>query len=265
MPGFTLYASFPRLTKSWGWVQRHVGGVGTRILADHAELALPTGDLLCCGTSARARRVAIKTYFEVAYLGQYLRHHRPRPGDVIFDLGAHLGCAMLPWARLVGDTGHVYSCEPEPENAAYLRQTVATNGLRNVTVVDRAIGATEGIIQMSLAPTSRGHSGAFELGGGTVEVAASTVDRLVAELDLERVDLIKMDVEGMEADVLRGAAETLRRCRPPVLMAAYHRLDDAVELPRLLREIVPDYQFTADHPAWTEFDIYAWCEALPGR
>ena len=260
LPGLVTLFHLPPPLRDLPFVQRWVGGIGTRLIAGRAELTLPNGDILCCGPTRRERHVALKTYLHVGYLGQYLRRHVPQPGDVVLDLGANLGCFMLPVARLVGETGHVYCVECVPNNAADLRRTVAANQLDNVTVIEQAAGATQGTTRMSLHQKSSQHSAFYDSGGETAEVSTTTVDDLVAAQGLTRVDFIKIDVEGMEADVLRGAARTLRQHRPYVCMAGYHRPEDATELPRVLCEIEPAYHCEGDYPAWAEFDFHAWCE-----
>jgi len=258
LPGWAAYFALPPLARRWAWVQQAVAGVRTRLTADGAEMTLPNGDILCCGGSCRDRHLALKTYFYVGYLGQYTRRRALQAGEVVLDLGANLGCFMLPAARVVAPTGRVYCIEPVPENLGHLRRTVAANGLNNVTVIPQAVGAERGVTRLNLCPRSGGHSALFDYGGDTVDVPTTTVDDLVAELGLGRVDFVKMDVEGMETEVLRGAARTLRAHRPHLCMAGYHRPGDVTELPGLLREIEPSYECESDHPAWAELDIHAW-------
>lgn len=260
LPGLTNFWTLPRPLRHWPLLQRVVGGIETRLVDGHAELTLPTGDILCCGPSRRDRHIALKTYFYVGYLGQYVRRFAPEPGAVVLDLGANLGCFALPVARRVGPTGRVICVEPVPDNATHLRQAIAGNGLTNITVVEAAVGATEGTQRISLSRTSQGHSGVIDRGAEAVVVPLTTVDQLVASLGLPRVDFIKMDVEGMEADVLRGAVATLRQHRPRVVMSGYHRPEDAEVLPRVLHEVAPEYHCEGDEAPWSEFDFHAWCD-----
>ena len=75
-----------------------------------------------------------------------------------------------------------------------------------------------------------------------MEVPATTVDVTVQELGLERVDFVKMDIEGSEGLALRGAADTLGRFRPEMALCIYHRYDDAEVLPEVVLDIRPDYE-----------------------
>lgn len=258
-----LFTLPPVLRKS-PRVQRWLG-IRTRLLEDHAEVSLPGGDILSCGRSWAARHEALRIYLVVSHLGQYLRFGPPGPGDVVLDVGAHLGCFVLSVARLVGPTGHVYACEPMADNLANLRRTIAANNLTNVTVIEKAVGAAEGTTDIAVNPVSAAHSAVLREGAESVSVETTAIDQIVRDYRLTRVDFIKIDVEGMEADVLRGAAQTLRQHRPRLVMAGYHLPEDVRELPRLLGQLAPGYHCEGDPCAWSELDLHAWCEAGAGE
>jgi hypothetical protein len=78
-------------------------------------------------------------------------------------------------------------------------------------------------------------------------VTTVTLDDLVGERGLERVDFIKLDIEGAEVNALEGAANTLRRHRPRLAIAAYHRNDDLTRIPVTLRQMGPNYRFHLAH------------------
>lgn len=75
-----------------------------------------------------------------------------------------------------------------------------------------------------------------------VEVPLTTVDKLTRELNLARVDFVKMDIEGAEQIAIRGARETIRRFRPRMALCIYHMVDDPVKIPRLVQETVSGYR-----------------------
>ena len=78
-------------------------------------------------------------------------------------------------------------------------------------------------------------------GQAGVKVPLTTIDRLVAELGLERVDYIKMDIEGAEQRAIRGAAATIATFHPRLSLSAYHVPDDPVKIPELVRQAWPGY------------------------
>ncbi len=134
-------------------------------------------------------------------------------GDVVFDIGANLGAYTLLFGQWVGPGGRVYSFEPAPEARLGLEQHVVMNGLsERVVVRAEAMSGTEG----SAAFLSSGTSGANRLmsasSGEGRPVRTTTVDAVCASLGV-RPRLIKIDVEGAELDVLRGARRTIAAAR----------------------------------------------------
>ena len=81
-----------------------------------------------------------------------------------------------------------------------------------------------------------------DTGGEQLEVAVATIDALVAELNLSRVDFIKLDIEGAEREALKGAAVTLKKHHPRIMIDTYHRANDLVVLPQLIAQAQLDYE-----------------------
>ena len=161
-----------------------------------------------------------------------------KPGMVVCDVGSHLGYYTLALARLVGVAGHVYAFEPLPRHVALLRRTLARNRLTQVTVVPQAVGAETGRAILEEWPNSAMtrivHSGPAPWGVRCLEVPMTTLDDWAARTTtLERLDLIKLDVEGQELAALRGATALLSRYRPS-LLCEIHRRDDVPYRPREL-------------------------------
>jgi hypothetical protein len=88
-----------------------------------------------------------------------------------------------------------------------------------------------------------------------VDVPLTTIDKLVAELGLARVDFIKMDIEGAEKPALAGGAATIRKFQPRMSIATEHLPDDAVAIPRAIRAIVPDYHDQCGPCEWADGHI----------
>jgi FkbM family methyltransferase len=135
-----------------------------------------------------------------------------RPGDVALDIGANLGAHTLPLAQLVGPSGAVFAFEPQRILFQILCGNVALNEIPNVHALPVALGRAAGRTKVP-ALDYRGASnfGGVSLGAAQGEdVTVVTLD----QLELARARLIKIDVEGMELEVLAGAKATLARCRP---------------------------------------------------
>lgn len=159
---------------------------------------------------------------------------RLRPDAVVVDVGAHIGLFAVPLGRrLLPGGGKVLAFEPVPENADRLRLNIAANGLDAcVSVFERAVGASERPVVLKLTEPRAATSNAFvtrdldEAQPHRVRARMITLDGALADLD--RCQVLKIDVEGGELDVLIGARRLLARCRPAVLLELNrHRMGEA--------------------------------------
>ncbi len=136
-----------------------------------------------------------------------------KPGMVAIDAGANIGAHTVFFAKAVGPSGRVYAFEPQRRVHQMLCGNVALNALGNVSCLHTALGATAGSVTIPPIEYDKGGNfGGLALGrwesGETVPVM--TLDSLA----LETCHFIKIDVEGMERDVLQGTTATLARCKP---------------------------------------------------
>lgn len=141
-------------------------------------------------------------------------------GDVVYDIGAHVGVYSLFAAPRVGSSGRVYAFEPLPRNLGYLEQHLALNGIRNCSVMGVAVSSQTGAAAFdeSVHP-AMGHLGAA--GDQTITVRTVVLDDLVARRVIRPPSVVKLDIEGAEYDALRGAARVLSRHRPIVFVATH--------------------------------------------
>jgi FkbM family methyltransferase len=141
------------------------------------------------------------------------------PDSVVFDIGANIGVFALVMSRLA-PRGRIYAFEPAPETFGYLVRNLEDNGAGNVTADPRAVYDEGGHLSFEFNPafpSASFVSGAGDLaGGGGVE--AVRLDDYVKEQGIDRVDLIMIDAEGAEPAVLRGAAGTIARHDPALLV-----------------------------------------------
>ena len=148
-----------------------------------------------------------------------------RSGDVAVDVGANIGLYTLLFSRLVGPAGCVHAFEPAPDNARRLRVNLLLNEAENVELRESAVFSRGGTVTLNLFDPRLGpwHSlgrpelpDPFERGKtitpiDAIEVEAVTLDEYASVARLDRITLLKIDVEGAEPDVLSGAAELLQR------------------------------------------------------
>ncbi len=191
---------------------------------------------------ATLRETVVWHWRPVALLDQYDAGRALRPGMVAVDVGANVGCFTMLASRLVGDDGLVIAIEPVEANFACLERTIEENGLRNVRTVRAAVGDHNGEVRLSLSEQSGQHSGVFKRGDTYATVPSRTLDSIVADLGLDHVDFVKVDVEGMEPQVLRGAAGTIQKFLPRLAVSAYHLPDHREVLPATLRALAPNYR-----------------------
>lgn len=129
----------------------------------------------------------------------FYHHYEPKAGDVVVELGAEYGTETLFLSRSVGPTGRVVSVEAHPGTCASLREMVRLNGLSNVSVVHAAVGASSGTTTIS-----NGSALSNVVGRGDIEVPACTLAQIMEEYHLQRVDLLKVNIEGAERSLLES-------------------------------------------------------------
>lgn len=151
---------------------------------------------------------------ELAFLHRYLR-----TGDVYVDVGANVGVLVVEGAAAVGAAGRVVAIEPIPGNVERLRANAALQSSAVIDVVAAAIGASTGHLALGLTAqqASVGNMGSYSSSSSesTLEVPLRRLDDVVDEFVGAdgRIRLLKIDVEGMEADVLEGASALFRSGR----------------------------------------------------
>jgi FkbM family methyltransferase len=141
----------------------------------------------------------------------YMHRYRPGHGDTVVDVGAGLGAEALVFSRLVGDDGRVLAVEAHPHTFTLLTRTVRANGLDNVSCVHAAASRSSGIAQMSSSPAAQHQLNRVVSQGEAVP--AKALDAILEEANADRVDLLKMNIEGAETEALAGAVRTLEVTR----------------------------------------------------
>ena len=163
--------------------------------------------------------------FEPEVLSYFLRNIKP--GMVVFDVGANIGYFTTVLARLVGNAGAVHAFEPSPREFGRIGRTLGNNQQNNVLLNQTALSEKTGRVTMNIAKTENWaalntmgnitHPAAQGEDFEQVEVLMDTIDNYVKAGGIKRVDLIKIDVEGAELMVLKGAADTLKRHKPQII------------------------------------------------
>jgi FkbM family methyltransferase len=138
----------------------------------------------------------------------FLHEYTPQLGDVVFDVGAGIGAEALLFSRLVGPSGRVVSIEAHPRTYRRLLDLTRVNGLDTVTPLQLAVTNADGDVLIS--DTVAHERNALTRGPG-IQVPARRLDGIAAELGIQQVALLKMNIEGAEVEALRGAGALLDR------------------------------------------------------
>jgi FkbM family methyltransferase len=173
-----------------GWIHRYREGI-----AVHPRLG---------GPSARLQDQAARDHF--------LYRYSPRRGDVVFDLGAGPGSQVRLFSRLVGATGRVISVEAHPRTFRLLAHTVALNRLANVTALQAAVTEARRTVYVDDEVPAPSLVITDDAGTGTA-VAGVTLPDVMKLVNVDRIDLLKMDIDGSELPALRAATGALASVR----------------------------------------------------
>jgi FkbM family methyltransferase len=183
-----------------------------------------------------------------------------RPGDVFFDVGAHIGTETLFGSRLVGPQGRVVSFEPAPWVLPRLVRHVEMNGAANVSILNVAVAAEPGVVTLKRAAGNDGRSRVGDLSETVTAAAlcqAVTLDDVWRAMGRPDVQLVKIDVEGHEPLVLRGGAELLKRV-PHLLLEAAWDVEYRANASRNVLEELRSAGWRLRH-----WDGLTWAEGVP--
>lgn len=175
---------------------------------------------------------------------------QPRKDKNIVDLGAYNGDTILKYIKLAGCenisdfTGTVYAFEPDRKNFRKLLKN--TDSIKNINYYNAAVYSHQTRINFD-----GGNGRGSQISENGRNRWADSVDNAIRN---NHIDFIKFDVEGGEYNALLGCEQTIKACRPALLVSAYHKIDDLFKLPVLINRLNPDYKLylrqPAHYPAW---------------
>ena len=169
--------------------------------------------------------------------------------DIVIDAGGCWGDTALNFASKVGENGKVYSFEFIPGNVAIMKKNFSLNSelQKRIEIVEHPVWS-ESDVKMycnDFGPASTIQSAYSSV--HNIEISTITIDDLVLRKNIKKVDFIKMDIEGAETFALKGAMETIKKCKPKLAISVYHSLTDFFEIPKLIDELDLGYKFYLGH------------------
>jgi FkbM family methyltransferase len=170
------------------------------------------------------------------------------PGDIVLDCGANVGTYTRRAVR--AGASRVVAIEPAPWALECLRRNLSAEIAKgSVVVYPKGVWDHDDKLELTVGPGGATSAATLVLGEGgkprlATVVPLTTIDELVAELHLPRVDFIKMDIEGAEPNALRGAVRTVAQFHPRLAISLEHRKTDSDTIPALARTLWPEYRTT---------------------
>ena len=188
---------------------------------------------------------------------EIIEKFQPINGEIVVDVGAHYGRYTLIAANCIGSKGKVIAIEADPKNFDMLNENIKLNKFENIKTLNYAASSNKSKVKLSIPEKKAGHTIYSSIIPGRsptekfIEVNANTLDNLLAEngISLERIKWIKIDVEGAELEVLKGATDVLSKSKDIALLIEIHNLGDGKNFYEPIMDLLKKYNFK------TEFEI----------
>lgn len=175
---------------------------------------------------------------------QYFDLLTPDSNEVFVDCGCYDASTAFHFAGWCGSRGYDKIWCFEPDRDSFQRCTELCEGLRNCTVYPYGISDRAGTVSFQ-----SGRKEESRIVTPEDATAADNIETVILDdfLHGERVTFIKMDIEGAELDALRGASRIIKEQKPKLAISIYHRLEDIIEIPKLIISLRPDYRLYIRH------------------
>ena len=161
---------------------------------------------------------------------------KPEKDDIVIDGGGYVGDTALWFSKHIGEDGKVFCFEPFDSNFAVLMENIKNNNIKNIIPEQFGLWGNKTILKIN--GTS---SGAFiDKTGFNIHVVS--IDEFVKNNKLQKINFIKLDIEGAELNALEGAKETIKKFKPKLAICVYHKKKDIIEIPEYIMRLVPEYK-----------------------
>jgi FkbM family methyltransferase len=191
-----------------------------------------------------------------------------KEGDVVMDIGTNIGETLLNFAKLTGSKGYVYGFEPDEQNYKNAIKNVSLNNFKNVHVFKYGLSDKKETVKLYVVdPNNRGMNRILQQANDETEsytvIETVTLDGLVKENKIDRVDVMKLDIEGYEMHALRGASELLKKMKPLLFVeVGYAKLLKNNSSPNELMKFLEDLGYKMKNASTdekiTSADDFSW-------
>lgn len=201
-------------------------------------------------------------YLNLQY--NYKNQIKAEKGDIVLDCGVCYGDTVLYFAHQVGENGKVIGFEFIPSNLNIIEENLKLNIelAKRINIIRQPLWneTNKTTYFKDLGPASNVSFENFNGSEGIVKTI--TIDQLVSDLNLDKVNFIKMDIEGAEPYALEGAKSTIQKYKPKLAISIYHSMDDFVNIPIWINNLGLGYNFYIKHPTihWEETILFAIIE-----
>ena len=206
------------------------------------ELEWEANNCLCKSVHDDNTLDKIETFLLRGY--EYKNICKAEKGDYVLDCGAYTGNTSIYFSDLVSEEGKVFSIEAMPQTYNKLCKNISN--YKNIFPYNYAIFDKEKQLKFTeeATPGSRVSDNSTE---NTITVQGISIDEFVNKNKIEKVDFIKMDIEGAELNALEGCAETCKKFSPKLAICIYHKADDWITIPKKILDLNENYVFYMKH------------------
>lgn len=148
-------------------------------------------------------------------------------GEIFIDVGANIGAISFLGSKIVGKSGKVYAFEPEEKNLHIFQKNISFNNLNNINLVPLACTEKSGFATFNISKNSGEHSLGETISPSniikSIKIKTISLDDFTKKNNINKIKLIKIDVEGQELSVLRGAKSILKKASPKLLFECWDK------------------------------------------
>jgi|GEM_PF-6132674 len=172
----------------------------------------------------------------------------PNISDTVISLGCYYGETSIWFAKKVGNKGIIYALDASKKNIRVAKKNIIINHIENIILGNICLSDKE---DKKFFLDANGSSRIIKKEDSSylhkkedyIEICTTTLDKYCDSNDINHINFLKIDIEGMDLAAIKGAKRIIQHSKPNIAVAIYHKPSDFIEIPKLLKYFVPDYKF----------------------